>query len=681
MYVCAAAFVLTVAATRPAPPPPPQLPRGLPEVETDCEGADLFGGTALEKGGWCLLRQWRFAGMRTVADATLERDPNSYRAQMLMGVAFHLGEGNLPRALHHLQASEALFLEQESPHPIANSSPWFVHRITLLELQSVCGEMNLHPQQIAYVDLLRTRLDLNYVALKAWPLVKMRQWSQARAAATEAMALPGDDNKDQREDGVTALCAVESEQQNRHAAYQACRASAAPHLAGDENEGAVTIMNAAVAAAEVLKYDEAERLLLEATQRKVEGTINPWGHLTHLYVRQGRFAEALDALREMFHYRAQRPPHLAQQDQAQADLTGAAVLLLAGKTAEAEQIATRVAEQPERLGANSAAPEQHLAANLMMARAAHAELASSLADQAWLHSWSERLGLWARALRHRFSAWWAGRQASQLLANQHLLVSTFRPECPGSVELPVWLRGDMASVVGGGVALAALERARAAETLPPEQSAGYFDALEAEAHMVRGDHHAALQAAERALEGLPRTEVLLRTRVAVVGSAAALGSGRANVALALAEEAVRVDPGMFRRLGAQIPVHILAEGEAAQRAADLLAGSSLLRMVPWGLPLRLGPQAVSLEQADGTIILDARVAAGNDDDKESLARRIAAGVYGELLHPRLDVTQADIRSLDGGMGGHRSLSQQTESVLDLMFRPSLATPPHKPTPP
>lgn len=652
------------------PPSSSRADRGLPPMDPHCESADTFGGSVLERSGWCLVREWRFSGVRTLAERAVDQDPQSYRGHLLLGLAFHLGEGNLPKALNHMERAEALYNAQERARPSKDSSEWFVLRLILLETVSLSGEMNLHEQQLAYVDHIRDRLDLNLIALKAWPLVKLRRFDEARAVSMAAVELTGPENQDQREDGATALCAVESELQRREEAYAACRAAAAPFLEEGRTDGGVFLVNLAIAAGEMLRFDEAERVLLESTRRRVESTINPWGNLTHLYLRQGRLAEALDAWRQMQRYRARRPPHMAQQDQAQAELVGATMLMLAGHTEDAERVTSRVVDQPERLGASSASQEQHLAANQLMSRVMHLEVAARLREESAISDWKDALELHVRALTHQLRAWAAGRAAARYLQDDHLLASTLRADCPGSVEIPVWLKGNVVDVVGGGVALAAIARAVAAERLPTELAGPYTDAFAAEAQWRRGDATGALETAHKALAGLGRQELMLRARVSVVGFAAASQLGKTQDALALAEDALRVEPGMFRRVGVRIPVTLQASGEpAAQAAIRLLQGSPLLDVVPWGFTINVSSQALFLEQADGTTVLQAEVPPGDDENEATSARRMARAVHQRLFHPRVDVTQGDVRSLDGGLGGGAALREETHNILQQMTRP------------
>jgi tetratricopeptide (TPR) repeat protein len=492
---------------------------GMPVMDTTCPGADEFGGTPEERAGYCQLgdgsipEQERYVAVRTWADKALRADATSYRAHFLMGAAQHLGEGNLPKSLFHLERADTLLTEQEGRFPAPNSQGWSVLRRVLLELVYVHGEMDHHEDKVRFVDQVQERLGLDYSALKAWPLMKLKRWEEARVIARQSIE-GSEDHSYWRSVGLTALCAIESELRNRQAAYDACLAAAQPVMR-DPHDGGVALSNAASASVEMFKFDEAERLWLESAKRDIEGTINPWGRLTHLYLREGRMAEALSALREMRTYRMARPAYFDQQDQADAELTGAALLLIAGRTEDAHRITSRVAERPDRQGTSSAAFEQNQGGNFIFDRVTKLDVARRLEERAGSAPWREALALRAKAAKLRLDAWALGRRAATILADPERLVTTLRPECPGSLEMPAWLDADVIEIVGPGVALAAIAEARKEETLPEHLAEPVFAALEAEAYLQQGDDARALARAEIAIKGLLPAEALLRARAPV----------------------------------------------------------------------------------------------------------------------------------------------------------------------
>jgi tetratricopeptide (TPR) repeat protein len=643
--------------------------QGEPEIYTECANADEFGGTLLERGAYCLMLKYgpggerHFVGVRTLANRALREDPRSFRAHYLMGIAQHQGEGNLPKAIHHLERAEQLFIEEYGEHPSIANAPIKVLARIMLELVYVHGEMDHHKEKIRYVDLLRERLNMDYSPLKAWPLLKLKRFDEARILAIEASTR--EDDPWLRAVGLTALCAIESEMRNRQAAYEACKAAAVP-IMQDTLEGAIELSNAAAASAEMFRFDEAERYYTEATRRAPEGSVNPWGRLTRLYLRQGRFSEALSAWRLMTDYRKHRPAYLDQQDQSDADLIGVSVLMIAGRTKDALPITERTVNRPDRQGTSSAQSEQNEAGAAIMDRSIKLDVARQLEEEAAVSPFFESLKLRARALKLRAEAWVVGRRAAEVLADRERLVTSLRPECPGSIELPEWLDADVIHVVGPGVALAAIAEARKEETLPPELADLIFRSLEAESELQLGDDAKAFEDASWVVRQLPATEALLRARAAAIAAKAAWNLRRFDEATEMFGLVMSTDPGAIRRLGLTLPVVISpgTDDPEVKEAIELLEGSPRFESVPWGLQLRVFKDGAVIGLGDGTELLRVVLPEAKSKDHDSGARHIARAVQHEILIPNVDITQADIRSLDGSLGSGGRASERAKSILN-----------------
>jgi pentatricopeptide repeat protein len=646
---------------------------GMPVIDTSCGGAEEFGGSELERAAFCLFEtggrgRSNMVSVRSLADRALRENPGSFRAQFLVGAAHHQGEGNLPKALYHLEQSEQLLIDNYGEQPSVTSPIWKVFYKVMMELVYVHGEMDHHVEKILYVDLIKDRIGVDVSPLKAWPLLKLKRFDEARQISESAA---NSTDPFFRAVGLTALCAVESEQRRRMEAYRACMAAAE---IAQENplDGAVELSNAAAAASEVFKLDEAERMYLQAADREIDGSVNPWGRLVRLYLRQGRFSEALGAWRKMRDYRKQRPDYLLQQDESDADLIGAAVLMIAGRSRDAAEITERTVHRPDRQGTSSAQAEQNEAGAALTDRVVKLDVARQLEEEASVAEFWDSLKLRAEAVRLRYEAWVVGRRAAEVLADRERLVSSLRPECPGSIELPEWLDAEIIHVVGPGVALAAIREARFEETLPPELSELIFRSFEAEAYLLRGDEAAALENASWVVEHLPPSEALLRARAAAIAAQAAVETGDYEQAMQMYTVVLSTDPGVIRRLGFTLPV-VLEAGEDTPEVAEaleLLSGSPLFEQDGWGFRLVVRAQSASLMLEDGTELFTVRIPAARSGDAEGVSRRIARAVHRELLVPEVDVTQADIRSLDGALGSGGRASERAKSILEEVLEDS-----------
>lgn len=629
----------------------PQEPAdlGLPEVSGDCQEAVLFGGNEVERSAYCELQKRRYASARTLARKALEANPNGFRPLYLLGVVQHRGEGNLPKALRLLERSEKAYtlahgwdLTQLEPE-----SKTVGYRI-LFELMDIHGEMDHHEQRINYANSITDRLDIDYNASKAWPLMKLGRFEEARAVVEVALA---SEDLWNRSVARTSLCAIESELRRRDEAYEACREAA--ELARQRRRGgAVELTNAGAAAEEIFLFGEAERLYLEAAQRPPETSVNPWGRLVHLYLAQGRFPEALAAWRSMLDYRARRPhTYLNQQDEAEAQLAGASVMLVAGRADLAEPSTRAIMSRPDRQGTSSAAAEQNEAGAALVARVTRLMAARQLEQEAVIAPLTERLVLNLKALRLRWDAWLAGQLAARTLAKAERLVATLRPEVPGSLELPSWLDAEVIGLVGPGIAKAALEQARSQETLGEELVEPIFAAYAAEIAWLQGRYIRAFDFGQRALETAPKGLSMVAARAIALAGASAAKLGRYSEARAAYREAMARDPGVFIRLGLKLPVNFKVEpgNKVAISALRGLKWSPMFRETSWGFTLLLKDESAHVLDRDGSELSSAFA----DEERElsDPSRRLARSIQRRLLSPKLDITQVDVSSLDGGVGG------------------------------
>jgi hypothetical protein len=251
-----------------------------------------------------------------------------------------------------------------------------------------------------------------------------------------------------------------------------------------------------------------------------------------------------------------------------------------------------------------------------------------------------------------------------LLGDGRRLSGTFRIGTAESAVMPPWLAGELVQVMGPAVVRGALAEARAREKRPNAQA--YYDAFEAEAALAAGRPGEAVALATRALEGLVHSEVLLRARAMVIAAEAERRQGRLAQASAHWHRAFDADPGAMRRMGLPLPVRIAGGGGAAERTvASALERSPRLRVGDGGFTVQ-----VDVDAGGGRVCLlgegrqvlgcgEARVQAG--DDADAVAARLVQAFHEEVFAPRVDMSQADIHSLDGS---HRVSRDPLRTLFD-----------------
>ncbi len=559
----------------------PQAEPGKPSVsvEFDLEAdetagfAELSGAQLTALDAYAALRSGEPIRARELAQQLLKQDPASIEGHVLLGSVLYEIEGDLARARHELLRGKTLF-EQKYGRGGGNGEVQFWHALALDALDQIASEMGEEKEALAYQREWETIYPDQGQRWPAWMLMRLGRLDEARAFALAALA--GATRVGQRDQARTALCAIEAERLDREGSYRAC-VDAAHASEAEGGEDAVMWWNAAEAASMSLRLDEIEGLLLKSTEYGVQDYMNPWSDLVRLYTSQGRLAEASAALREMVAWREAQAGYARAQSWAWSDLAATTLLLAAGRARDAEHIVERALAAPDRHGASNEDPEQRVGATAILQAAVLRARAEEEREAASWEVWWRAVPRWFAAHWLDLRAWLAQRRAVNALSNDRLLINTLRPYLADQLTLYLseWLQSDVVRVLGPGVASAALERARAAETAA--EASGWFAALEAEIAAARGDEAATGEWARRALIELPQSEVLLRARVAALHGEAARREGDLARSVAAYDLVLQRDPGAVRRLGLALPVVIAAgSGELAERAADHLRDSPRL---------------------------------------------------------------------------------------------------------
>ncbi|NCQ59433.1 MAG: hypothetical protein GW913_02040 [Myxococcales bacterium] len=598
-----------------------------------------------ERRLWELVQAGRFIRAREAAEQYVANHPDSYVGHFVLGLAQHYGEANFPRALYEVKLARQAFERRYGPEP-SPGDPWRWHARILDEQAQAEGDLDHFAERLAIIALKNRLYDPDEVAARAWPLMKLHRYREARMAAQAGLRVG---TEMETVIGLNSLCAIEFEAGNDGESYTACRAALDYAQQGGRTPETVDLTNFAEASRSMFRFDEAERILLEATRARVSWYGNPWMELGELYTRAGRLPEALNALEQVPPYRAQRPAHVRESDRNETRRALAAFFLVAGRVDDALRITKRALVLPDRRAHTSRDPAQDRAIIALIDRRARLVEAERIEEGASARGLGARLWAWARAQRERLDAWQGGRKAARLLADEDRLVGTFAIGTSRSAITPPWLIGDLVNVLGAGVVRAAVQRARAVDQRPG--AGAYYDAFLAEAAFADGDAERAVELAGRSIAALSPGDALLEARVRALSAAASWEDG-AQDARAQYDAALQKDPGVFRRLGLPLPVHIVAgEGEVAQAVADAVSRSPRFEADDAGLRLLIEADAshgrVCLEGIGGSALGCGEASLEAHDTVADLAQRIVDKLHEDVFAPRLDLSQADANSLDG----------------------------------
>jgi hypothetical protein len=638
--------------------------------------------TQREREAVALIDKDKPVTARRLAEQLLAENPDSIAGHYVMGRVLHESEGALGRAIYHLGHARELY-ERRYPPSRPEGAPWRFHRELLLSISLLAGEMEEHQYQLdvlVYHDALYRPARPGE---QAWPLMKLGRTAEARAAAEKARAMkdPG-----QRSLGLNALCAIERAGTDRAAARRACM-EAYEHAARTDAQLpqvdaehrstlAVHAYNAAQAARAAFAPDEAEKTALAGTRRLAFTPANPWRFLVGLYVDQGRGSDAASALREMQRWRTRQPPQLRDQDRAETDAEVATVLLLAGRTEPALRLIERSIDFPDRRGLTSTEEWQERAAHVILRAAISAAHREILAEAETVGGGG---GLMAGA-RRGVRDWAEAETVRGMLAgDDDRLVDTLRLFGErGITPVPVWLIGDLVDMVGPGTMAAALDLVREREKAKELQP--YWQAIEAEVKLARGDEDEAFALARAALAALPQREALMRARAAAVGAMAARELGDGARELELLAAAYQLDPSVIRRLGLSLPVRLRGSGPEAAAVISMLERSPRLHPADRGF-------GIDVSSSPGMIRMCLRSPEGSElrcvPEDASAPPPPAVGPDGKPVKPQpvtparaveefhkqafampLGLTGADMNSLDGSTTtAEQAVRDQVDKVL------------------
>jgi hypothetical protein len=228
-----------------------------------------------------------------------------------------------------------------------------------------------------------------------------------------------------------------------------------------------------------------------------------------------------------------------------------------------------------------------------------------------------------------------------VLTTRKVFESTFIVYHDDGLPVPLWLVGDLIPLLGPGVVQVELDRQRSLEA-----HAGifaYYDALEAEVAWHRGQHRT-LELVERALNGLPREEVLLRARVAALGADYAWRSSDSTRAMALYERALQLDPGVLRRLGLALPASVVsAGGPIADDAAAMVRRSPRVDDSYGAFQVAVSDASICLSAPSGNQI---GCVSAPSEPTDSPAASLVEAWHTEAFSLPLDLGRLDMRSLD-----------------------------------
>ncbi len=609
---------------------------------------------------------------RELSEQWLRSEPSSPGAQFALSEILLTVEGNMPRALFHLNRAEELTNYRNLPEALASGNVQW-HYLTLSQLSYVHQLMGDQLRSLEYLERLEQVYGQDVESFRGWPLIKLKQYDAARESAN--LVLQNSDNERERARAWNTLCAADL------ASLQPIESLTACDRAIDEDENiadsmndydTVYLSNASEVALSLLQMDQAEEYLNRATRYlNTDSVANPWIYKLYLLMNQGRFDESREALDRMLIWREAQEPLVNVMNRAEHFLVTASFLLLAGYSEDAIKLTTTALNQPDRNGSYSAddAQKDSMAAllNMMANRTEYQIRLEQIASMDFLDSLSARVD----AFSFQLNAWRSERRAAALFAEFDVLQNRLRPYAPLDVHIPEWIEPEIIGIIGTGVIQNIIEQANSNGAFM--LNAGYYHGYKTEVAALQHNDQAVLQEGAAALSQLPAEEVLLRARLAAHMAVAAWDEGEFADALLFYQTAYQQDPSIMRRLNISLPVNIsVNESDFTVQVADYLRNSPRFTPHPNGLVLEISEApdlSICLKTRTGTILSCYTMAAAETQNSKWNAQQLTQMFHTQTFGLGYEISQAQRSILMGSSvilssQNDRSLQRNRDAVLD-----------------
>ena len=530
------------------------------------------------------------------------------------------------------------------------NNPWKWHSDILIELSYVAGEMDLNEDKVEILNHYNALYSPKNYAQLAWPLMKLYRDLEARAMIQKALSST---DIYQHEVAYNSWGALESERLNRREAYEIFLKLIDYLKVNSRSVSPVYYGNGGGAAMGMLRFNDAERLWQEATKNfEADTNTNPWFFLVDLYTMEGRFIEALEAIKEGIDWQMKQPGYKDQQKKTQLEGYTIRFLLATGQIDIALEKAGKLINKPDRMGVISSAKEQFRSGTALLYRRALLDKISLLREENTWCNWSKYFINQLNIIRYRFIAWRYSRYAASMMMKTKRLANTLAPYGEGSIVFPQWLLSDLVPVIGSGVFIKGIDEARELAKFPPLEP--YYNAMVGEAKYFSGDYSNASESILRGLATLPKEEVLYRTRLYAMLADINMRNGEKAKALDYLSKVMSTDPGVLRRLDIGLPIEVKGDKEIAK----VVYKSPRFKKSLNGFKLVISgsgwDKTAVFQDMFGTVLkrisikkpkdaLEAKKAGIPFDPDKALLQQC----HKLIFSPPIDLSQANIFSLDG----------------------------------
>jgi len=619
----------------------------------------LSGAPQNEKDLFAAIEGSRYATARKLADEILQKNPSSLVGLWAMAHVEAYAEGDLAYALNSIRQArrQAESLAKNNRRdPIGQE--WYIR--TLFTEWNILFTLERSTEVLMVAD----RIEEVYAPvpwLKTFSLIKLERFEEARAEIAKYKGLGR-----WEVDADNSLVVIEDKLKSRGSTLIIAR-----EMCERFPDQRVLHYNLGLAAVSNASFGEAEQAFVAAANI-ADASLHhsPYLPLASLLVQQGRFAEALDALKLAQLDRGLREPYTLQQDESSTNLAIATALLTFNESDLALRFARRSADSPDRAAyTNIAERELRISTEIILytiLKYKHEELQEQLSFGA-----VPTAPALAQLASLRASLWSTKQKLIRELNRGHVidLVSPYKPGVAGiETQVQSWHRFMLLDLIPMGVLEAAISEAEQSETFPWVPA--YLNAIKAGVRLRKNDPAGALHFAQNALEELPpRGEKVFLAFVAAIAGQASWQLNQIPDAIGYWNTTLSDFPQAFRLLEIQVPVRLnYLESSPFQAIATSLTASRRFFKDDQGYEMIVRPfenQQVLLEmfRNDQSRHMELVVPISTED---GFIETTVDQFHQTFFQPLVELTQADLGSLDGSPIAARMRREVDQLFSDFM---------------
>ena len=594
----------------------------------------------------------KYALSRDLTEKLLKAEPDNYAALYLLGRIYHYGEGSIPRAYYCYSRARKL-IEKQFDKPQASESQVLYGNL-LVDLGEAAQQLEHYQEAIQLIDLHDELYPADkHTARKGWPMLKMGRFDEARELMLKLVDDPA--HSSYRGHALNNLGNIEFESDNMQKSYDYF-AKIVAEVQGSYDVDPVYWCNAGEACRDLLRYDECEKLLLESTRHFNPYTYSdPWGFLAELYAAESRMPEALEALKHMQAWRISGSAQVSQNKWAECYAHAGSVLLQMGYDAEALTILERLVRRQDR-NSSISTPATLVEARLVFlyVQALQRNM-QRLREKLSYCSWKETPANLVKLVQMERQISRDRDKVANLVASNTGIDGFLQPFGARALDQPS-LSPASWDCFGPGAIIASAQRSLASKKPEMEARRPYLMAILGEAYLHDWDAEQAQKYLEDALAQLPSAEVKLRNRCQAVLAKTLTQQGRRLEALHYVQALMDSDPSQLRACQLGLPIMIESDGgRAATQARNWLYNSPRCQRAKGAFVLKLRGDVA---QVEGELVSPDGTLAGSFKGEPRSQSQDAARSFCEVFHaeafaPIIDLSQSDIRSIDGSTGTTR----------------------------